>query len=269
MTLFARRVAALTGVPEDKLEHLSGGDLSEVLRVPRSDGEDLVAKGGPEIGVEAAMLRAIAAAGVPAPWVEAEHEDVLLLRYVTNDGAMSPNAWADIGACIRRLHDNFGDRYGWPADHALGTVTLDNRRTDDWPAFWGEGRLVATASLLDRPWRERIDRLASRLTDLLPATPAPSLLHGDLWSGNFLVRGGRLAALIDPACYHGHAEVDLAMLSLFDSPPPAFDEAYGPLEAGWRERRPIYQLFPALVHLRLFGAGYVPLVERLLSVLRA
>jgi fructosamine-3-kinase len=269
VTIFARRVAALTGVPEERLEHLSGGDLSEVLRVPRDDGDDLVAKGGPEIGTEAAMLRAIVDAGVPAPWIEAEHEDVLLLRYVTNDGMMSPNAWADIGACIRRLHGQRGDRYGWPADHALGTVALDNRRSDDWSDFWGERRLVATASLLDRPWRERIERLAPRLADLLPPNPTSSLLHGDLWSGNILVRGGRLAALIDPACCHGHAEVDLAMLSLFDSPPPAFDEAYGPLEPGWRDRRPVYQLFPALVHLRLFGAGYAPLVERLLDEIGA
>jgi fructosamine-3-kinase len=94
---------------------------------------------------------------------------------------------------------------------------------------------------------------------------APALLHGDLWSGNILVRDGRLAALIDPACYHGDAEVDLAMLTLFDSPPDEFWEAYGPLEPGWRERRPIYQLFPALVHLRLFGAGYAGLADRLLG----
>jgi fructosamine-3-kinase len=101
----------------------------------------------------------------------------------------------------------------------------------------------------------------------LPTEPAPSLLHGDLWTGNILVRDGRLAALVDPACYHGDAEVDLAMLELFSSPPGAFWEAYGRLPPGWRERRPLYQLFPALAHVRLWGAGYFPLVERLLRAI--
>ena len=124
---------------------------------------------------------------------------------------------------------------------------------------------LATAAILDRPLRERVERLAARLADLLPPAPPPAFLHGDLWTGNILVAGGRLAALIDPACYGGHDEVDLAMLALFDEPPPEFWEAYGALEPGWEERRPVYQLFPALVHLRLFGATYEPMVERLLA----
>jgi fructosamine-3-kinase len=102
------------------------------------------------------------------------------------------------------------------------------------------------------------------MADLLPAAPPPALLHGDLWGGNILVNDGKLAALIDPACYHGDREVDLAMLALFGEPPPSFWESYGELEPGWEERRALYQLFPALVHLRLFGASYGSLVDRLL-----
>lgn len=215
------------------------------------------------------MLRVLAGAGLPAPTVEGEHGDVLLLEHVDNDGVFSPAAWSNIGAQVRALHDQIADRYGWPVDYALGTVDLDNRQTSDWPTFWGEQRLVATARLLDRPWRERIDRLSSRLRDLLPASPAPSLLHGDLWPGNILVREGRLAAVIDPACYYGHSEVDLAMLTLFDAPPREFWVAYGELEVGSEKRRPVYQLFPALVHLRLFGATYTGMVDRLLNSLGA
>ena len=80
-----------------------------------------------------------------------------------------------------------------------------------------------------------------------------------------LVRDGRLAALIDPACYYGHSEVDLAMICLFGVPEETFWESYGPLEEGWRHRRSIYQLYPALVHMRLFGTVYAPLVDRLHS----
>lgn len=265
MTEFARRVASLLAVQEGQIERLAGGDLSQVLVARRADGRCTVAKGGAAVAAEASMLRALAAAGVPVPTVEGEHENLLLLEHVENDGVFSRHAWADIGAALRRLHARSDEQYGWPVDYRIGTVELVNRPSSDWPAFWGEQRLMSTAALLDRPWRERIAELVRRLPDLIPEAPAPSYLHGDLWSGNILVKEGRLAALIDPACYHGHAEVDLAMLALFDSPPPEFWEAYGALEPGWNERRPIYQLFPALLHLRLFGLSYAPLVERLLS----
>jgi fructosamine-3-kinase len=264
VSAFAARVAALTGIAGERLERLAGGDLSEVLLVRRPDGHLSVAKGGPAVGVEAAMLRRLAA-HVPAPRVEGEYDGVLLLEHVDHDGAFTAEAWADIGRCLARLHGQRGRHYGWAVDYALGSIQLDNRQRDDWPGFWGEQRLVATASLLDRPWRERVDGLAAGLADRLPARPPAAWLHGDLWTGNLLVDRGRLAAFLDPACYHGDAEVDLAMLTLFDTPPDSFWSAYGRLEPGWPERRPVYQLFPALVHLRLFGAGYAGMVDRLLS----
>jgi fructosamine-3-kinase len=267
MTGFARKVAALMAVPEERLERLAGGDLSEVLVLRRPDGRCTVAKGGPAIGTEAAMLRALAGAGVSVPLVEGEHEGVLLLEHVENDGVFSLNAWAAIGAAVRNLHHHLGESYGWPVDYALGTVALDNRQKSDWPLFWFEQRLAATAAMLDRPWRERVDRLEGWCAEVLPQTPAASLLHGDLWTGNILVQGGRLAALIDPACYHGHREVDLAMLSLFAAPPPEFWSAYGGLDPGWEQRRLAYQLFPALVHLRLFGQSYAGMVDRLLNAM--
>lgn len=264
MSAFSRRVAALTGVPEDRLEPLAAESLSEVLLVRRPGGAVAVAKSGPAVVVEAAMLRALAGAGAPVPAVEAEHEGVLLLEHVANDGVFSPRAWADIGAQLRRLHERTGESYGWPTDYQLGTVKLDNRESRYWPRFWAEQRLVATASILDRPWRERVDRVAARLDELLPREPPPSLLHGDLWTGNMLVRDGRLAAFLDPACYYGHCEVDLAMLDLFCTLPDDFREGYGALDPGWRERQPVYQLFPALTHVRLWGQAYHSMVDRLL-----
>jgi fructosamine-3-kinase len=210
------------------------------------------------------MLRRLGAAGLPVPTVEAEFEDMLLLENIPSDGVFSARAWSDIGQKVARLHADVDGPYGWPTDFAIGTVQLDNREGQDWPRFWGEQRLASAASLLDRPWRERIDRLIVRLADHLPASPPPSLLHGDLWTGNLLVRGGRLAAFIDPACYRGDREVDLAMICLFGAPEPSFWESYGRLDAGWPERKALYQLFPALVHLRLFGGSYASLVDQLL-----
>jgi fructosamine-3-kinase len=265
VTAFARRVAALAGVDEAKLERLSGGDLSEVLLVTRPDGRASVAKGGPATAAEAAMLRSIALAGVPTPQVESEHTGLLLLEHVPNDRVFNVRAWAEIGAALRRLHATTAERYGWPVDYRIGTVELVNRERSDWPGFWTDQRLTTTAALLDRPWRERVERAAARIAEILPEAPPAAHLHGDLWSGNILVSGGRLAALIDPACYFGHAEVDLAMLTLFDAPPAEFWSAYGALEPGWEVRRAAYQLFPALLHLRLFGASYAGMVDRLLQ----
>ncbi|HEX8668160.1 MAG TPA: fructosamine kinase family protein [Allosphingosinicella sp.] len=261
-------MAELAAVSEARLQRLSGGDLSEVLLVQRADGRKSVAKGGPAVGTEAAMLRTLAKAGAPAPAVESEHQGVLFLEYVPNDRVFSVAAWRALGEAMRRLHAQTGEAYGWPVDYRLGTVELVNGQRTDWPGFWAEQRLAATAAVLDRPWRHRIEQLAASLADVLPERPPAALLHGDLWTGNVLVADGRLAALIDPACYHGDAEVDLAMLTLFDAPPDEFWESYGPLEAGWAQRRSAYQLFPALVHLRLFGSTYAGLVDRLLRQLR-
>ncbi len=265
MSAFSARVATLAGVEEGSLERLAGGDLSPVLLVRRSGAGPLVAKGGPSTNTEAAMLRALAGIGIPVPALESEFDGVLMLEHVEGDGVFSARAWEDIGRQLARLHGHIGDQYGWPVDYRLGTVDLDNRERADWPGFWAEQRLLAVASVLDRPWRERVEQLAGRMADLLPAAPPPAWLHGDLWSGNILVRDGGLAAFIDPACYHGHAEVDLAMLHLLDAPPPEFWQGYGGKPNGWEERLPLYQLFPALVHLRLFGTTYAPLVDRLLQ----
>jgi fructosamine-3-kinase len=266
MSTLRRRVAEVTGVAEVSLERLSGGDLSEVLLVRRLDESTVVAKGG-LVSVEAAMLRVIAEAGVPAPTVEGEYEGVLLLEHIQHDGLLTPRAWADIGTQLRRLHARSDEQYGWPVDFAIGPVEISNRQGADWPRFWIEERLIHAAATLDRPWRERLMKLLPCIEAALAAAPRPALLHGDLWSGNILVRNGRLAALIDPCCYYGDVEVDLAMLTLFDDPPPDFWSAYGPLEAAWHERRPAYQLFPALLHMRLFGTSYAGLVDRLMASL--
>ena len=174
-------------------------------------------------------------------------------------------AWADLGRVAARLHSARGASYGWAEDYAFGAVAIPNGWADDWPLFWAERRLLTHCRHIAPAVARRIEALAADLSNRLPARPPAALLHGDLWGGNVLAAGGRVSALIDPACYYGHAEVDIAMLELFDAPPRAFYEAYGALEPGHEARLVIYRLWPALVHLRLFGESYKPLVLRLLS----
>jgi len=236
------------------VRRLSGGDLSQIFHLTLQDGGTLIAKQAPGAEVEADMLRAIRAAGAPAPAVLAANGEWLLMEAVAGGEPVS-GAWPDLARSLGHLHAMTGTEYGWPVDHAFGPVGIDNRPAADWPAFWAERRLLCHLPFVGPELGRRIERLAARLPDHLPRRPAASLLHGDLWGGNVLVADGGVAALIDPACYHGDREVDAAMLTLFDRPPPSFFDALV-LDPGWEGRQPIYRLWPLLVHLRLFGDSY-------------
>lgn len=242
---------------------LAGGDLGGATYLKLADGCELVAKDGPLALREGAMLEAIAATGAPAPHVQHRAEGLLLMDFVEVDGAKD---WESLVDGLALLHAPRDEPYGWDDDYAFGSVAIANARCEDWPQFWAENRLTCHAPHIDSSIARRLDALAARLPDLLPRYPTPSLLHGDLWGGNVLFHQCKLAALIDPASYVGHREVDTAMLTLFDHPPAAFFDALQ-LEPGWRKRLPIYRLWPLLVHLRLFGNAYRGSVESTLRSL--
>lgn len=258
-TSLVDRAAALLGSPVSGAAALAGGDLSAIHRLRLVGGGSAIAKQGPLVSLEAEMLRAIAGSGAPAPKVLAVTEDLLLIEEMPNDGPLA-TGWDDLAQVLQTLHASTGGAYGWRADYAFGRVAIPNAATPDWPSFWAERRLRCHVSHVPAALARRLERLADRLAGLLPSNPAPVLLHGDLWGGNVLVSGGRVSALIDPACYHGDREVDAAMLTLFDAPPARFFNALA-LTPGWQERQPIYRLWPLLVHLRLFGSSYAGAVE--------
>ncbi|MBW4331511.1 fructosamine kinase family protein [Stakelama sp. CBK3Z-3] len=257
------QAAALLGSDIVASRPMSGGDLSEVVALDLADGRRVVSKTGVSARSEAAMLRAIAATGAPAPEVLAASDELLLIERVDAGGSLS-NAWDDLAEVLGRLHGARGDSYGWTCDHAFGAVSVENTQCDDWVTFWADRRLRCHAPHVNAALARRIEALADRLNDHLPAHPAPALLHGDLWGGNVLVSGDHVRALIDPACYYGDREVDAAMLTLFDAPPARLFDALA-FEPGWRERQPVYRLWPLLVHLRLFGNSYRGAVEHCLD----
>ncbi len=255
--------ALLGGILRDA-KPVHGGCLSEILLITLSDGREAIVKAGGAARIEAAMLKAIAAAGAPAPKVYAVRDGIIVMEAMPSHGGLSA-AWRSLGEALAKLHAARGRACGWAQDYAFGAVAIPNGWAPDWAAFWAERRLLPSCPHVAPALARRIEALAADIANRLPNLPAPSLLHGDLWGGNILSSRARVTAFIDPACYYGHGEVDIAMLNMFDHPSLAFYEAYGKLAPGHAERLVIYQLWPALVHLRLFGGGYQGMVEQLLS----
>ena len=263
---------------------VGGGDVSRAARVETASGP-VFAKWGrgsaaETYGAEAqglALLRATAdeaGAGlvVPEPLAvvpEADGIAGLVLPWI-DPARPSPPDWRRAGAGLAALHRvDAGADYGLDGDNWIGSKPQRNGRLSSWPAFFGERRLLAQAETVrqlgawDAAWDAPLARLVARLAEVLPETPPRSVVHGDLWAGNALGTDGGRVALIDPAVYVGHREVDLAMSELFGGFPPTFYDGYHqawPLEPGYPERREVYNLFHLINHLT-HGAGYRQPVE--------
>jgi protein-ribulosamine 3-kinase len=281
-------VADAAGVPVTGAAAVTGGCISPSFRVGLEDGRALFVKtlppGGPA-GLMEAEARALAAMGATAtvrvPEVVAAAPGWLALEWL-EPAAAGRGWWESLGRELARLHRGAppgapGGRgpapsFGWDSDNFIGTLPQSNPATDSWPEFWVESRLRPQLrrawELLDGGMREDFGTLFRRAGELLGAgdEDGPSLLHGDLWSGNVhMSQAG--PALIDPSSSHGHREVDLAMARLFGGFPRAFFDAYQeqwPLLPGAAARRPLYQLFYLLVHVNLFGSGYLAMTREAL-----
>jgi fructosamine-3-kinase len=177
--------------------------------------------------------------------------------------------WPGLGRALAALHRCTAERFGWRRDNRIGALEQRNGWVSDWPTFYAQRRVRPHLDAPDLPVdvRERLEvALDGPLHDLLPANPPASLVHGDLWSGN--VVDGRW--LIDPAVAHADREYELAFMDCFGGFPAALVDAYTgewPLDDGWRSRRPALQLYHMLVHVQLFGAGYVGSVVSRLDAL--
>ncbi len=270
----SERVRDALGSEVESVAELDGGEVGRVARVTLADGRTVAAKtGATPLRVEAFMLDVLADRGLPVPEVFHRDDDLLVLEYVEGDSEISPAVERDAARLVAALHGERpaerdgpnGDatgRYGFPRDTLTGPYRQPNPWTDSWVAFFRDRRLDYFAGkaheegLLAPPLAERLDALAADLDSLLPDDPPPALLHGDVWANNLLAADGEVRALLDPACYFGHAEVELAYVDFGGSFGDAFFETYDDergIEAGfWDERCAVYQTVPLLEHLLYF-----------------
>lgn len=262
-------LASVGLTPRGKLEPLSGGSIAGVYRLDTAQGGIVVKQDDAQrLAGEAEGLRALRewSTRLKVPEVLGEGHGWLIMEKL--QGGRSAREEETLGEGLRELHSHTANAHGWHWDNACGLTPQPNAVLDDGRAFQRERRLLPLArachdkELLGAALRGRIETLAEDLESWLPDAPA-SLLHGDLWSGNvvFTPEG---PAVIDPAVYRHYAEVDVAMLTLFGAPGDAFFEAYwnGAAPDDWPRREALFQLYPLLNHLLLFGGGYRRAVER-------
>lgn len=270
------------------LRGVSGGCIADARIAEFADGSAVFVKsGGGAFLQEAAGLEELASArAVRVPRVLAVDDAALVLERIVSASPCS-GFFEHFGRSFAQLHEHRGRACGFMADNTIGATPQPNAPLEadwetlpeapgdgaDWPEFFLERRLRFQVRLAARnghgsALEHLLDRAQPIVLELLAAAPEPpSLLHGDLWSGNFITDERGEPCLIDPAVYYGHREADLAMTRLFGGFAPAFYAAYAealPLAPGHADRLPLYQLYHLLNHLNLFGGGYYGQSERIL-----
>jgi fructosamine-3-kinase len=261
-----------------------GGDVAEAYRVQLASGATVFAKThrSPPPGfftTEAAGLRWLrdaTALAVPEVLAVSDDPPFLALEWI-DESARSPDD-AQFGRDLAALHRAGAPSFGRQDRRSTGSRGLPNEPMDAWPAFFASQRLVPIARLvrdaphLDDALASRLDAVAARIGDLAGPAEPPARLHGDLWAGNRIVDAAGRSWLIDPACFGGHREFDLAMMRLFGGFADAAFRAYAeaaPLAEGWEARVPLHQLAPIGIHAIKFGGNYVAGLDRALRALGA
>lgn len=220
------------------------------------------------------LLRSAGAIEIPEVLlVERTQEHTFLLLEYVDSMSEADNFWDDFGEKLAALHKTKAEKFGLDHSNYMGSLFQYNDFHADWTEFFIIERLERQIKMAREDGKilrgdvAAFERLFLRLDEIFPKTK-PSLIHGDLWSGNFMVGASGNACLIDPAVYYGHPEIDIAMSTLFGGFSERFYEAYNrhnTLEKGWRSRLPVYNLYPLMVHVNLFGGVYLESVRQTLK----
>jgi fructosamine-3-kinase len=269
--------------PPTHVEYLGGGSINQAARV-EIGGESYFLKWKSQappafFEVEARGLELLRRAGalrVPQVVRYAQASDgrpaYLALEWIEESRQAESLTFAvNFGRALAAQHRITAPTFGLDHANYIGELPQPNTQRESWATFYRDQRIGAQVEIARQrrrltPEREKLlGKLMDRLDTLLAGVEsAPSLLHGDLWSGNFLISAGSLPVVVDPAVYYGEREVEIAFTELFGGFPPGFLTAYReayPLERDYEYRRPLYQLYPLLVHLNIFGESYGPSVD--------
>ena len=257
---------------------VGGGCISQTARLQFTDGTKLFLKWASRrdavsglFSEEARSLAALRDAGsLRVPGVIDTQDDDEEFRYILLEwlepGHATSKSWRELGSALAALHRNQSTQFGWRSNNFIGSLPQSNTAHDSWVDFWRDQRLRPQMARAEARFGKRdtgrLERLLADLDSLIGIgnEEGPSLLHGDLWSGNVHILNDETPAVIDPSTYYGHREVDLAMSKLFGGFDTEFYRAYEaswPRNEGADERTLVYQLYYLLVHVNLFGGSYV------------
>ncbi len=284
------RLESHLGKPIRATHSAAGGCINRAATLELDDGKRVFLKWNRDAlpglfakeasGLEA--LRAPQVLRVPKPLLWKEPEGTcpafLLLEHIEqrahHQTLHREEFGRHFGAALAALHRQSQKTFGFAQDNYIGTLPQSNAPSTDWNTFFATERIgpqmerACTSGAIRGALVRKMERFYTQLPSLLPARPARSLLHGDLWSGNYLIDTQGNPVLIDPAVYYGHREAELAFTELFGGFPTSFYTAYQeawPLDPAYKHRRHIYNTYPLLVHVNLFGGSYTRQLDRTLE----
>jgi fructosamine-3-kinase len=284
----AAQISASTSLPfvVEGISSIGGGCINQAQRI-EGNGRRFFVKLNDAASLamfeaEAAGLQEIHDSGtlrIPQPvcWGKTSSTAWLVLEYLEM-GRVSTRGAEAFGAGLAAMHHCTSEKFGWKRDNTIGATPQINTYTSGWGQFWRERRLgyqLQLARVNGHMGKLQVlgEKLLANLDSFFPdADPAASLLHGDLWSGNYSFDNQGQPVLFDPAVYYGDRETDIAMTELFGGFPTAFYAAYResyPLDPGYDVRKTLYNLYHILNHLNLFGGGYRHQAEQMMSWLLA
>lgn len=258
-----------------------GGDINQAFKITTTHSSffvkynaipkafDMLEKEA--MGLE--LLRSAMAIGIPKVLGTGMAGDFafLVLEFIEKHDFGTVNMF-DFGQRIAKLHQCTQPTFGLGFNNYIGSLEQLNLQHATWEEFFVNQRIIPQLKMarnsgkIQRRTSLAFDAMFVRLSGFFP-NEAPALLHGDLWAGNYLCARNETAYLVDPAVYYGHREMDIGMTKLFGGFSAQFYEGYQstyPLEKGWTERIAVANLYPLLVHVNLFGGGYVDTVDKII-----
>ncbi|MBI1215268.1 MAG: phosphotransferase [Alphaproteobacteria bacterium] len=256
---------------------LSAANNAQIYSIDIDRKRRLVAKvaaGG--LDIEAFMLKYLKTKSkLPVPEVFYSNEHVIIMQFIEGQHMLDGAGQEQAAEMLAELHGIAAAQYGFDRDTLIGALRQPNAQSEDWVTFFTHQRLFHMAqealkeSKITTQMMKQIERIAPRLPGILQDCNPPALVHGDIWSGNVIVQRGKVAAFLDPAIYYADPEVELAFIRLFNTFDEVFFKRYHeirPIKPGFfEERADLYNIYPLLVHTRLFGASYARKVQKILD----